>query len=422
LSGKDSFPLLRARLRRIISSWIVVPAIVLVVGFGVGGAIRALSSPGGGDGDTPPPAQAAKLPAKAGRSFLARVIPPPAPAAPRPSAQVVALVRSMPVEQKVAQLMMVGFAGRDARARVVAQLPRRTYGGLMLDGRNFGGEVQLRALTGAVRASAKRGRTVQPFVGAVQQGGEWNALAALGPRAAPGDVADLAAATTDARAAARAFRRLGLSAILGPSLEVGPEDGGAMGTRSYSSDPAQVAAYAQAAVSAYGRAKLLAAPGRFPGLGAASVAPEDGPPNVGLSLDDLKSRDLAPYRAAIRAGAPAIVVGPGLYVTDDFVVPASQSSAVARDLLRGQLGFNGVAIADDLTSPAIATTTAVPDAALNALNAGLDMVYVPGPDAAVDEAYAGLVAAAKSGKLTRARIDEALTRVLVAKSQLGLLR
>jgi beta-N-acetylhexosaminidase len=195
-----------------------------------------------------------------------------------------------------------------------------------------------------------------------------------------------------------------------------------MGTRAFSDEPAQVAAYAQGAVDEYAGARVISAPGMFPGLGGAATAPEEGPSNVGLSAEELRTRDLVPFRAAIRAGAPAITVGHGLYVTDDFVVPASLSPSVSSNLLRGQLGFRGVAISDDLTLPAITTTTPVPEAALRSIAAGVDMVYVPGPGGLVEDTYAALLRGAKGGGIKRRRIDEAVTRILVAKSDLGLLR
>jgi beta-N-acetylhexosaminidase len=167
---------------------------------------------------------------------------------------------------------------------------------------------------------------------------------------------------------------------------------------------------------------VLAAAGRFPGLGAATVAPEEAPAQVGLTSDELRTRDLVPYRAVVRAGIPAIVIGHGLYDADDFVTPASQSRAIAQNLLRGQLGFRGLAIADDLTLPAVTTTSSVPDAALRSLRAGVDMVYVPGPAAVIEQTHRSLVTAARRGRLPKRRIDEALTRVLVAKSDLRLLR
>jgi beta-N-acetylhexosaminidase len=420
---------LRRLLRLTSGSWIALPALVMLLGFGVGFALSELAGDdrggsGGGGAPAAGPGGTAADPATGERSFLARVVPPPAGSlrGGRLPSGIARMVRSMPLEQKVAQLMLVGFDGHDATAPIFRQLPRRTYGGVMLEQRNYTGAEQLLALTTALKDQVARSRRTQPFVGAVQQGGEWNALPALPPDLAPAETASGGQAARLARTTGQTFTRLGLNAIWAPSLEVGSETGGAMGTRAFSDEPAQVAGYGQATVDAYAATRVLAAPGRFPGLGAAAVAPEEGPPSVGLSADELRLRDLVPYRTVIRAGVPAIVVGHGLYATDDFVVPASQSRAIAQNLLRGQLGFRGLAIADDLTQPAITTTMGAPEAAVASLQAGVDMVYVSGPDSVVGETYDALVAAAKSGTLPKARIDEALTRVLVAKSDLGLLR
>ena len=419
---------MRALLRRISGSWLLLPALVLIIGFGAGLALSAVLGAGDDDGGR----EAAPAPKRSGpardprseKSFLTRVVPPPAGSlrGARPPVAIARRIRSMPAEQKAAQLMLVGFGGTDATAPIFKRLPRRTYGGLMLDERNFAGAQQLRVLTAELRAQVTRARQAQPFIGAVQQGAEWNAIPGLPPDLAPADTSNVSEAAVVARETARTFKRLGLDAIWAPSLEVGAEDGGAMGTRSFSDEPGQVAAYAQATLEEYAHADVLSAPGRFPGMGAAAVAPEEGPPNVGLSLEELRKRDLVPFRAAVRAGTPAIVVGHGLYVTDDFVVPASLSSAVSTNLLRNQLGFRGVAIADDLTLPAVTTSTPTPEAALRAIAAGNDMVYVPGPEGLINQTYNALLTGIKRGGLKRQRVDEALTRVLVAKNDLGLLR
>lgn len=417
-------------LERLIRSWVLVPLLVLLIGFGVGvtlAAVFGLGDDTSGErlSGAPPKASGPSRDPKREKSFLTRVIPPPAGSlrGARPPARIARIVRAMPLEQKVAQLMLVGFRGTDTQAPIFRRLPKRTYGGLMLDEGNYQGRQQLRVLTAELQAQVTRAKTTQPFLGAVQQGGEWSTLPALPPPSAPADLENVAEGAVEARAAARAFKRAGLNAVIAtPSLEVGPEDGGAMGTRAFSDEPGQVAAYAQAAVDEYTDADVLPAPGMFPGLGAASTPPEEGPPNVGLTREELRARDLVPFRAAVRAGAPAIVIGHGLYVTDDFVVPASLSSAVSANLLRGQIGFRGVAIADDLTLPAITTTTRVAEAALRSIGAGVDMVHVPGPPAVIDDTYEALLNAARRGGLPRRRVDEAVTRILVAKSDLGLLR
>ena len=399
-----------------------------MLGFGVGFALSELlaSDDGGGDGSTAAAPRASGPPARdteGKKSFLAKVVPPPAGSlrGARAPAAVARLVRSMPLEQKAAQVMLVGFGGTDATAPIFKRLPRRTYGGLMLEQRNYQDVEQFRVLTAELRAQVARSRQTQPFLGAVQQGGDWNALPALPPEFAPAETESISEGASLARTTARTFKRFGMNAIWAPSLEVGPEDGGAMGARAFSDEPDQVAAYGQATAQEYADARVLAAPGRFPGLGAAAVPPEEAPPNVGLTSEELRRRDLVPYRAVIRAGVPAIVVGHGLYDADDFVTPASQSRAISQNLLRGQLGFRGIAIADDLTLPAITTTTAPADAAVRSLRAGVDMVYVPGPDSEIEATHKKLVAAVRGKRIPRRRIDEAVTRILLAKSDLRLL-
>jgi beta-N-acetylhexosaminidase len=203
---------------------------------------------------------------------------------------------------------------------------------------------------------------------------------------------------------------------------VGTEGGGALDTRAFSTDPAAVAAYATAVVSAYKRAGIVSAAEHFPGLGAATQPVENGPASVGLSLPQLRKRDLVPFAAAIGAGVPAIVVSNASYATDDFVTPATLSRAISTDLLRGEMRFRGVSIADDLSEPAITTNMSVADAAVQAVVAGSDMVYISGPARGQEAAYQALLAAAKAGKITRARLDEAVTRVLTLKREYGLVR
>jgi beta-N-acetylhexosaminidase len=116
-----------------------------------------------------------------------------------------------------------------------------------------------------------------------------------------------------------------------------------------------------------------------------------------------------------------VLVGPGLYVTDDFVTPASLSRAVMERLLRATLKFRGVAIADDLEQPAISQGTAVPDAAIEAIAAGADMVYISGPRGDQDAAYTAVLNAVRGHRIPQSRIDEAVLRVLEAKHALGLI-
>jgi beta-N-acetylhexosaminidase len=143
---------------------------------------------------------------------------------------------------------------------------------------------------------------------------------------------------------------------------------------------------------------------------------------VGLGLRELRRRDLRPFRAAIAAGVPGVVLGHGLYPMTDYVTPASLSRRVATNLLRGELGFRGVSITDDLAEPAVTTSLAVPDAAVAALRAGADMLFISGPPADQQAAYVAVLRAVRRGRVSRRRLNEAVERILDVKRDYGLLR
>jgi beta-N-acetylhexosaminidase len=166
---------------------------------------------------------------------------------------------------------------------------------------------------------------------------------------------------------------------------------------------------------------VLCAPKHFPGLGAASAATDEGPAQVGLSMAALRRRDMRPFAAAIRSGAPAVLVGHGLYEPDSFVTPASTSKAVMGGLLRGRLHFGGLAITDDLADPGVSSFAPVPDAAVEALRAGADMVFVSGPLADQEAAYNAVLNAVRAGDIPERRVRAALLRVLLTKRAYQLL-
>jgi beta-N-acetylhexosaminidase len=408
------------RLRRIPP---LVAAVVVLVSVGVA---VGLSKDGDGEGGAPGQRPAASRPApKApppGRSFLARIVPSPAGGLPgaRVPGVIRRLVKRLPVERKAAQLMLVGFQGQDPSATFFRTLKRNDYGGVVFERRNYRDDIQLEAMTASVaNATARRGHE-PPLVLARQEGGDQSAFPDFPPAALPGDLAGLKDAVAEFGRTAQAFRSLGMNGIIGPAVDVGSHSD-QLGARAFSDDPALVAEYAKAGTAAFRRAKLLSAPEHFPGIGGATAHTDEGPAQVGLSLDELRERDLVPFRAAIRAGAPAIVVGHASYAPDDFVLPASLSKTFATDVLRGGLGFRGVAISDDLAAGAIASTQpSVFKAAVDAIVAGVDMVWISGPPSVLSGIYRAILAAIKKGTISRGRLDTAVTRIITVKRELGL--
>ena len=408
-----------ARRRQLL--FILLGALVLVSA--LTGAVLGARESGEPGGDPVP--QAGRSEPKTRVSFLARIVPPPA-ARPEPRAQVgalpagvIELTRRLPVERKVAQLFAFGFEGTDASADIVDRLGGLGAGAVVVGPDNYADEAQLAALTGSLRAAARR---LPPFVLTSQEGGELNSLPGLPPSTPPADIASAAQAGAEALASGRALRGLGVNGVLGPVVDVGPESGSALGARVYSDDPEEVAAYARRTVEAYRTARVFSSAAHLPGLGGADQATQEGPATVGLELEQLRERDLIPFEAAIAAGVPGVTLAHALYPFSDFTVPASLSRAVATGLLRDELGFEGVALTDDLADPAITTLYTVPDAAVEAVRAGADMIQVSGAPGEQQAAYVAVLQAVRSGRIPRARLDRAVGRILSVKRDYGLIR
>ncbi|HEU0024291.1 MAG TPA: glycoside hydrolase family 3 N-terminal domain-containing protein [Thermoleophilaceae bacterium] len=373
-----------------------------------------------------PPERGAVAGERAGRSFLAQIVPPPAKrrrasgpeALPRDAA---ALARALPLERRVAQLFLLGFDGTDLNAEIFRRLRSLDLGGIVIGNRNYTGSDLLGALAGEARVIAEEERHVRPFVMVSQPGGELNSFPDLPPPTAPAELRSADDAAAEAAESASALTTLGVTGVLGPALDVSPEGGSALGALAYSDDPAEVTGFANAVLAAYRDAGMFTAASHFPGLGSADQSTEDGPASVGLDLPELRDRDLLPFRAAIQAGAPAVLLSHALYPMNDFTAPGSLSVEVATDLLRDELGYQGVAITDDLAEPAVEIAASVPQAAVQAVRAGADMLLISGPASDQQDAYDAVLAAVRRGAIKRARLDQAVARILAAKQDYGLL-
>jgi beta-N-acetylhexosaminidase len=401
-------------------------ALAIVAGLGIAAAVQDYR------GDDPASQPAATVPEATGgsdrprerTSFLAKLIPPPperveGPAAPSSIAD---LARRLPLERKVAQLFLLGFEGQDLTAPIFEQLRRQDIGGLVFESRNYLDPQQLAALAGEGPVIAEDEGHVPPFVMVSQEGGDYSEFPDLPPVQAPSELASAGDAETAAADAAQTLGPLGFNAVLAPVVDVGTADGsGALDERAFSDDPERVANFARATVRAYAEADVMAVPKHFPGLGAAGQAPEDGPTPIGLTVEELRASVLVPFRAAFDAGAAAVLISHGSYTTDDFVTPGSLSKTIATGILRDQLKFGGVSISDDLASPAVTAISSIPDAAVSALQAGVDLVWISGPRGDQEAAINAVLNAARAGDISRERIDQALLRALAAKQRFGLI-
>jgi beta-N-acetylhexosaminidase len=288
----------------------------------------------------------------------------------------------------------------------------RAWGVVLVGDANYESPSQLRDVTDAITRAARRGEQVAPLFAADPE-----ALGNLGPAPAPeigleGTPAD---AQAEARDAATRLREVHVALALAPSadLSVG---GGPAEARAFSDDPAEASAMVAAAVRGWAEGSVIATPGRFPGEGAASQDPLVGPATVGLSVDELLARDVKPFVAAVKAGAPAIQMSAALYAAWDGVTPATVLPEAVR-LLRDSTGFKGAVVSADLVAVTATGATSIARAAVDAINAGCDLLVIAGGRDEQEAAYRGVVAAVRRGEIPRERFVEAVRRVAALKAR-----
>ncbi|HVS29171.1 MAG TPA: glycoside hydrolase family 3 N-terminal domain-containing protein [Solirubrobacteraceae bacterium] len=321
----------------------------------------------------------------------------------------------LPLHTQVAQLFMIGFSGAQPNDPGVKRALQRPWGGFVLDSGNYSDPTQLAALTGSLLAAASTSHRQPPLIAAAQEGGGASAFAGLPPRSQQriGTNGQSSLARSEALRAARKLQSLGVNMTLAPVADVGTP-GGALEARVFGDESSAVARMVSAAAAGYQSQGMIAAVGHFPGSGAATQDPDVAQASVGLTLPDLMARDIRPFMA-IADRVPVVVMSNAAYAAYDGVTPAVLLPKVIEGLLRKRLKFAGVVMSDDLAATTAATGGSVSTAAVAAVRAGTDLLYVRGAVATREAAYAAILQALRQGKLSRDRVAEAAGRVLALK-------
>lgn len=206
---------------------------------------------------------------------------------------------------------------------------------------------------------------------------------------------------------------LGIRLDLAPVVDVNSSpDNPVIGVRSLGSDPDAVARHGAAAVAGLRDAGVAACAKHFPGHGDTVVDSHHGLPRVDVPLDVLRDRELVPFAAAVAAGVPAVMTSHVIVSALDPERPATFSPSVVR-VLREGLGFDGVLVSDALDMAGASAATGIPEAAVRALLAGVDLLCLGSATTAErwDAVHAAVVDAVTSGRLPRDRVAEAAGRV-----------
>lgn len=337
-------------------------------------------------------------------------------------------METMSTQEKLGQLVMFGFTGTsDVQNPFLGIWSDTLVGNAILYGSNIkstnsdGGFAQAKSLTDKI--AQRVGTDIPPFVSIDVEGGSvvrfrWSpqpvSARSLGRRR-DADYAMDQFQTIGSKLAAS-----GINIDLAPVLDIAenPMDT-FLETRIISEDAGITAAIGEAIIEGLHAGGCLSCAKHFPGHGGTTEDSHAITPIVDKTIDQLESYDLVPFESAIAAGVDAIMIAHVLYPALDGTDIASMSEPVITGLLRGEMGFDGIVISDDFRMDGLTTRYEIGDAAVRFILAGGDIIMCGAQSDKQQAIMSALSAAAADGRLTQARIDESVERILLKKLSLG---
>ena len=335
------------------------------------------------------------------------------------------LITEMTIEEKVGQLIMVGFDGIQVGEEIKAHIGQRFVGGVVLFGRNIQSPQQVARLTNELqRLAGETARQIPLLIAIDQEGGAVTRLK-NGATILPGNMA--LGATDSTELAERAgevtgveLTAVGINLNFAPVMDVNNNPHNpVIDRRSFGESPELVSRLGTAYIRGLQRNGVLGTAKHFPGHGDTTVDSHTDLPTVRHDLKRFQAIELKPFRAAIDAGVAAIMTAHIVYPALDPNLPATLSRAILTDLLRNNLGFDGLLITDDMEMKAIADRYPAGEAAVMAIEAGADIVLALWTSLQQIEVYNALLSAVKSGRISEARVDQSVRRILKSKGACG---
>jgi len=330
-------------------------------------------------------------------------------------------VNTLTDEQLAGQRLMVGFKGQVLDDELRFLIGKMRVGGLILFKRNVSDPAQVAELCDAVQAYAVENGQPRLVVAVDQEGGPVARLGAPftvfpGNRAI-GKARSEKAATEFGTITAQELKRVGITMDLAPVLDVVPEGlpSPVMADRVFGREPELVADLGRAVIEALQKNGVAATAKHFPGIGRTTVDPHTDLPFLDTERHVLDSTDLVPFRTAIQSGVETVMLSHVVYQALDPAWPAGLSTVIAKDVLRGTLGFQGMTITDDLDMGAIDTHFDLDTFVARISDAEIDMALICHDRAKIEGTYGALLKAVGTSEDEKTKALASVQRILRLK-------
>ena len=353
----------------------------------------------------------------------------PAPVIDEATKQAISIVAEMTLEQKVAQMFIItpDALANVKGATVFGNTSKQAYskypvGGLIFSSKNLKGKAQTADMAAKMKDYAKEVTGLPLFVGIEEEGGSVTQIASAAGYGVPKvDKMSAIGAAGDANKAYEAgatigsyLYDLGINFNLAPVADVlGNAENTAIKDRAFSNDPTVVTSMVLSVLQGFEENNVYGVIKHFPGHGSTSGDSSSQIAENPKNLEELRESDLVAFQNLINAGADFIMVGHiSVPNVTGSMAPSSMSEYMITQILRKEMGFDGIVITDALNKKSITSNYDSVTAAVTAISAGADMLLMPSN---FRETYVGVIAAVKEGTLTEEQINTAVVRIVKAK-------
>ena len=326
------------------------------------------------------------------------------------------ILSQMTLEEKIGQMMIIGFHGTTANEDVNFMLNNYHFGGIIFFERNMESKAQVKSLT----ASLQAGRKLPLFFAIDEEGGRVSRMTHdLTPPLSQqeiGQSGDATLAYESAKNIAQELKSIGINLNFAPVADVGTKD-----TRSFSDNGDVVADFVANAALGYEKAGIFYCLKHFPGIGLWQVDSHEDISTITADRYTFDTVDLVPFKKIITENDNSkfmVMVTHIKFTAFDAENSASLSPAIMTQLLRNELGFKGVVITDDLDMGAISKYHDESVLGVQSVKAGADIILSCHEYEKQRKIYEGILDAVKSGEIPEERINDSVRRILKMKLEL----
>lgn len=342
-----------------------------------------------------------------------------------PLEQVNEIISKMTLSQKVGQMFTIGFSGTTYTSTLASVIKEYNFGNVIYMGANVASPETIAQMSNDIQKAMIESNIVPAFISTDQEGGRVARLTNGGTHfisnMAMGALNDITLIYEEGVAMGYELRNYGINANFAPVLDVNnnPENP-IIGIRSYGENPFLVAKCGVQMFKGLACSNVMGVAKHFPGHGNTNVDSHTGLPIIKSTKEELYKIELAPYVKAIEEGIDAIMTTHIIFTAIDENLPATLSEKVLTNLLREELGYDGIIITDGMEMNALSNFGNHGELAVQAVKAGVDiLLYTSNTNPRA--AHQAIVDAVNNKEISMERIDESVRRILLKKLKYGLL-